>query len=467
MSVQQMSVQSLILHEDPVRYVLFPTGKKPTGKKPSENEFPDGMIFSQHGLTIQKITLSPIETRKKEVLTSYQTAASLGYPYYQYLLHNLYVRGFEVEKDLPKALELLKQSADGGFKESQFEFGLRLMGGKDIEKDYDEGIQYITKAADNGLNEASLILAFHYKSEVAENDLASDISQTHFYLKRAAEGGLKEAQFLLARRYSIGDCVEKDDKLSFGWFVKAANQGIAEAAYIVSECYTKGLGTVPDASLSFTWCKTASDAGSMNAKFTLGEFFLKGLGCQKNEQHAFKCFNKCSHLPKKNGLYTKDDMFDEAMSYMIGQGEIKKDVSKAIRYLEILVYCEYPKAQYELGSYLIAQRNVGGAHIRAVKLFKNTIENGKSDDVKNDSSYAIGKCYLDGKGVPTNKSSAYEWFKLAANNGHQKAQELLNRFVAEDLMTLNGKKSAKTSAKTSTESSTESSAKSSAKSSSE
>lgn len=65
-------------------------------------------------------------------------------------------------------------------------------------------------------------------------------------------------------------------------------------------------------------------------------------------------------------------------------------------------------------------------YANAATFFKNVSERGITD-----AHYNLGLLYLDGHGVEQNQEQAEQLIKKAANNGHEKARQLVEEWRTE------------------------------------
>ena len=126
-------------------------------------------------------------------------------------------KGFLDKKDFKNAVPLIRQAAEKGNAESQYNYGIC----------YQQGI------------------------EVPKSDSIANI----WFLK-AAQNSWKDAQFKIAYSYSTGRGVAKDDKQAFYWSKKCAEQLDVECMFNVVSCYMEGRGTTKNLDSMLLWAKT-------------------------------------------------------------------------------------------------------------------------------------------------------------------------------------------------------------------
>ena len=118
------------------------------------------------------------------------------------------------KQDLKNAVPLLKQAAEKGIAEAQYNYGIC----------YQQGVEV----------------------------LKSDSIANAWFLK-AANQGWKDAQFKMAYSFATGRGVQKNDKKAFEWSVKCAAQQDVECMFNVVSCYLEGRGTQKNLDSMVVW----------------------------------------------------------------------------------------------------------------------------------------------------------------------------------------------------------------------
>lgn len=92
-----------------------------------------------------------------------------------------------------------------------------------------------------------------------------------WYLKAAA-AGVAEAQFILGTRYyQHGSKAKENYATAFSWFFKAASQGVPEAQHNLGVMYAQGQGTPINKVEAYKWFILAASRGSTNAWYAREE----------------------------------------------------------------------------------------------------------------------------------------------------------------------------------------------------
>lgn len=117
-------------------------------------------------------------------------------------------------------------------------------------QDFKSAIPLLKQAAEKGSAEAQYNLGVSYQQgiEVEKSD-----SLANLWFMKAATQGYKDAQFKIAYSYATGRGVTQDDQKAFYWSVKCAEQNDIECMYNVISCYMEGRGTNKNLDSMLAW----------------------------------------------------------------------------------------------------------------------------------------------------------------------------------------------------------------------
>lgn len=210
----------------------------------------------------------------------------------------------------------LRQQAEGGDAEAQFQLGIRLAIGEGVRKNSNEGVKWLEKAADGGHAKAMHALGALYEEgqgvdqsfekaavwygKAAEKDLPdAQFSLSMLYqngrgvkkdpvkatelTQKAAEGGFSPAQAFYASKLVNGDGVTKNPAKGALWFLKAAKQDHPFAQRQLAYLYYTGNGVPVDYERCLAWYRrAASVSGDPWAKNDLAWFLST---CPEKKYH--------------------------------------------------------------------------------------------------------------------------------------------------------------------------------------
>ncbi len=108
---------------------------------------------------------------------------------------------------------------------------------------------------------------------------------------------------------------------------KLAQNGDVDSQTLLGEIYLDGIGVEVDFKKAFFWLSKASKS-DVEAKYLLGFMYENGLYVKKDNPKALSFYEESA---KNGGLLAQ---FNVAMMYKEGKGGIKKDMNKAMMWLE-------------------------------------------------------------------------------------------------------------------------------------
>ncbi len=195
-------------------------------------------------------------------------------------------------------------------------------------------------------------------------------------LLRRARAGDAAAQFEHGRRLLTGQHrLHADEAHAPAWFRLAAEQGYAPAQAALGACYEAGLGVEPSDEEARRWYTKAAAQGSPIAAMHLAAIAYRE---EQNPKRAYELLERAAErgsIPARLRL---------ARLLMEGSACIPKDETRAIDQLRLAAL-----------------------------------------DGSGEAAYVIGLCYAAGKGVPRHSGIALGWFEMAAEEGYEPANAIL------------------------------------------
>ena len=165
-------------------------------------------------------------------------AANGGITVAKYKLGKMLLNGDGVEKDIPKAIEWLKQAAVEENEFAEYALGRLYLKGAEVEKNDVVAEEYLLKAAKHGNKYAEYILGKEY---LRGENFPKDVQKAIDYLKRAAEKGFDFAEYELGKIYLFGNDAPKDTETALAYLNSAAANGneYAQALLMQRELFQK------------------------------------------------------------------------------------------------------------------------------------------------------------------------------------------------------------------------------------
>jgi len=209
------------------------------------------------------------------------------------VIGNKFLSGNGVPKDINKAIECFRMSAEQGDVEAQYTLGLIFAFGNGVPVDGDEAKLWFRMASEQGYAEAQNKLGLG-----CFND--NDFTQAHRWFRMAAEQGLAESQYL----FGLTDEIVSGDKTkSQKWCRLAAEQGYAEAQYWVGHKYYNSQNDTTDGELAESWFHKAAAQGHAEAQYKLGLIYALGRVGSQNGYKASQWFRQAAEQGHKAAEY--------------------------------------------------------------------------------------------------------------------------------------------------------------------
>ena len=243
-----------------------------------------------------------------------------------------------------------------------------------------------SRAAQEGIVEAQMMLGNFEQAAKSGNaeaqfKFAEQLSDSAYKValyQMSAEKNFADAQYWLAK--NSNSLQEK-----FTWCKKAAENGHALAQLELAKIYETGKGTTQDNKLAFYWYNKALEQGLIDAIYFIAQCYLNGRGTRQNFKSAFQFHS----IAAKLGNIAAS--FEVAKAYFYGNGVEKNSVKAFVLYNE-------------------ANRNNSAPDY---KFLEDNYYNGSAE-----VQFILANAYETGKDIEKNLSSAIDWYKKAANQGH-------------------------------------------------
>lgn len=119
-----------------------------------------------------------------------------------------------------------------------------------LKNDTKTAFPFLKQAAEAGHPEAQYNLGYSYQKgiEVPQNDSIANV-----WFIRSAKQGYTNAQFKIAYSYAVGRGVKQDYNQAFYWALQCAKQNDPECMFNVVSCYQQGMGTEKNTDSMLVW----------------------------------------------------------------------------------------------------------------------------------------------------------------------------------------------------------------------
>jgi len=168
---------------------------------------------------VAAVSLGDYMTARRE----FESLAGRGDPRGKNGLGILYTRGWGVEQDLGKALDLFKDAAREGLRAAENNLGELYMRGLGVEQDYARAFRWCMKAAKKGDSDAQNNVGVMYAEGLG---VEQDFTAAMTWFQKSARQGNVEAQANIGHLFRTGDGVGRDYMLAYAWYGIAAAGGL-------------------------------------------------------------------------------------------------------------------------------------------------------------------------------------------------------------------------------------------------
>lgn len=332
-----------------------------------------------------------------------------------------------IKDSLPKPdpAKPVREKAQSGDKEAQFDYGCRLLYGKGgVKKDIFLGMEYLDRAVKAGHPQAASVLGYEYQTG---RILEKDFSKALRYYKQATDLGDAAAAYELGRIYAAGENgIPADEKLSFHYYEKAlpliqkeAEQELAEPytkGKVLASCltlgnmYLNGTGTSVDQKKSFSWYLKAATKGDPKAQAQVGNCYMNGTGTHRDAGEAKKWLT----LADSNGH--QQTGLAQAMLTLQNEGK-----SAAEQEFDKVAEKGDAHTKAAIGS---IYRTIYHNPPKALFWTKQAAQLGDPD-----AQCALGVAYWKADGTEWNPVQAIKWLKKAIASGQPEASRNLSTII--------------------------------------
>ena len=315
-------------------------------------------------------------------------------------------------EDKVRAFQIMKECADCGFIQAQYQLGDYYNIGEGVEEDNVKAVEWFRKAAEHGYIPAQNSLGVCYDTgKGVEKDYVKAVE----WYRKAADQGWYFGQHNLGLCYYYGTGVEEDNVKAVEWFRKAADQGYDSARDMLGVCYANGYGVEKDDVKAVEWYRKAAEHGCDSAQNRLGLCYYNGDGVEEDNVKAVEWFRKAAD----QGYDSAQDML--GVCYARGDG-VEQDNVKAVEWYRKAAEHGCDSAQNKLGVCYSCGRGVEKDDVKAAEWFRKAADQGNYW-----AQYNLGGLYADGRGVEKDDVKAVEWYQKAARQGHKEAQNELSK----------------------------------------
>lgn len=331
-------------------------------------------------------------------------AAQKNHARSQFYMALFFENAFGVIKDSTQALIWYKKSADNGCGDAQIVISDRYRLGIDgTTKNYAEALVWSRKFADsaNSVNyKDDGYLEFHSGCMYQEGGygLEKDSTRAFQFYARSLSLGFDLAVYKLGLMYYHGAGVKKNYKKALKWFLKAAEEtelSNVKLMHYIAEIYENGIGGIENTKNASIWYAKICNLDlekSHKTPFEIATMYYHRFEATPTDYRiALYWFEK--------SLNTDDNSkarYYIGMIYMEGKGDIEKDYTLALRWLEEAVIHGHTNAPYCIGLiYFNGGNGIEKNYKRALKWFLESHEDKDKAIPLIDTIYRVGECGVE------------------------------------------------------------------------
>lgn len=149
-------------------------------------------------------------------------------------------------------LEALKQLAESGNPEAQFELAMYFHS----QKEFDTAIAWLKAASSNSYMKAMTNLAICY---YFGDGVTQSYEEALALLQKSSENGDLSAKYYIGLSYLNGNGVKQDCRKGFEILLDCAKNGMPWAQLAIGDCYRDGIGTEADLFEAVSWYARAAE----------------------------------------------------------------------------------------------------------------------------------------------------------------------------------------------------------------
>lgn len=365
-------------------------------------------------------------------------------PDWTYFYAVCHAEGNGVTQSYSEAAMLFRKAAELGCTDAMAELGRCLEHGLGVKRDIKQARTWYKAAADRGNVLGMLRLACSYPASGP-----SHREQTEAWFRKAAEAGNGKAMYCLAIYLKRGEHGwDQDLEESVTWLARAVDKENPDAMYVLGRCYAEGEGVEKnlematelyrkaaehdnphgmlmvaqralesgDKSEAFKWFgRLQKDFDNAEGMYGLGWCYQNGIGVDTDEVQAVDWYKKAVERGNRRAL------FHLGSCYAKGLGGLPKDERKAFVLYQEAERLNVPGTAYAIGLCFLEGKGVEKDLEKGLAYLNRAASEG---DVK--AMNSLAKCFAEGIGVAIDKTKAIEWLSKASDAGdHISAQRLV------------------------------------------
>eukprot|EP00002_Diphylleia_rotans_P017468 TRINITY_DN3395_c0_g1_i3.p1 TRINITY_DN3395_c0_g1~~TRINITY_DN3395_c0_g1_i3.p1 ORF type:complete len:1278 (-),score=198.42 TRINITY_DN3395_c0_g1_i3:553-4386(-) len=383
---------------------------------------------------------------EQEAVRLYLLADQSGASQATYALGCCYEHGRGVPRDLTTAVHLYLRSAQEGCPDAQTALGLCYLRGVGVPQDQDQAHYWLRIASDQGMAPAAYHLAMALLHTPDRTPSVHALAQTRSSPalvfaqtpppssspstpdgKGAPGNGNPDNAKVADTQATNPRMVE-----AFRLFIHGASQLHLPSQYRAALCLLDGIGVEQDVTQALDRLRFCGEQGHVEALARLGDLHHLGTHAPlvpQDHRLAAEWYLKAADIGHSHSQRMLADM------YVQGLG-VRKDLPTAIDW-----YLRAGNQKHNSAVIQMSFQDMASEFCPTYE-FRLSKSHVVFDTGDREAQFQLGTRYMEGKGVIKDVNQAFDWYKLAANQGHPKAMRKVGDCFAKGLGTMRNLRSA-------------------------
>jgi TPR repeat protein len=361
----------------------------------------------------------------------------------EYALHMLYEDDEDIKADPAEARKWLLRAAEHGHHGARADLAEEIINAKD-KKRFKSVATWVRDGALAGHDRSAHIMSFVYEEGLGtpvdpvesmawrliflnvsdelepkkfkEDYDALSPEQQDQAEKRARElSGKREYKSPFARDPAEVAAERKE----FAETKALAEKGDAKAQHHLAYLLEEGLGTKPDATEAAKWCRKSAEQGYADAQYALAQTLRRGDGVAPDMKEAFQWYLKAALQGQIEAEYSL------SVCYFRGDG-VAADLKESNRWSQLAAEHGVPESQCHVGIQHYGKKPDLAKDTIAARWFRKAAE-----QLHPSGAFLLGRCYLNGRGVPKDRIEGVAWMFTCANEMNEDQQETLQGILKD------------------------------------
>lgn len=340
-------------------------------------------------------------------------------PYIEYRIGKMYAAGLGTAQNYSKAANWFDMAVSQNHKFAQYSLAELYYQGNGVNQNYKTAFFLFAKSSSQGNPYASYELAKMFRHGLGTKksaEQADECFQKAFIGFSLLERKNRDdkLQYRLGHMLYTGTGTDKSVPAAIRYFEKAAKLGNVHAQYMLGKIYLNTDDGTENIAKALLWFTKAAKSGNDLAQYALGKLYRDGCHVERDFSKAVDLFTHSAEQKNQYAAY--------ALGKLFLSGDIVKDTSSAVKWLELSAGLGNSFAQYSLAKLYFAGEDVPKDIPRAINLMEESARQNNQY-----AQYQLGKLYLWGVDIAKDVDASIKWLTTSAEQGNPYAQYALGK----------------------------------------